>query len=172
MDLRRIESRIAAMDDALRPIAQAPVDTSDPGWVDAMRAAPPPTVQAGIHDEAQATLREVIDGYAGGDDVTRQAVRGLFERYSSFRWAVHFPRPADTAETFRLHLLHLSARDQVPDTRDELLLLRDLHEQATTAGVNIAPIVREVAAISADVDRYGMGTTRAIIQSLGPPDGR
>jgi hypothetical protein len=171
VELARLESRIAALDAALRPIAQRPIDTSDPGWVEAMRAAPPPTVQAGVDDEAQAVLRELIDGYATGDADTREAIRGLFERYSSFRWAVHFPRPVDTAEAFRAHLLHLSARDQVPDTRDELLTLRDLCEAAVAAGVDTAPILSEVAAISADHDRYGMGTTRDIILSCVRPVG-
>jgi hypothetical protein len=51
----------------------------------------------------------------------------------------------------------------MPDTRDELLTLRDLCESATNAGVDTAPILVEVAGISSDVDRYGMGSIKEIL---------
>jgi hypothetical protein len=163
VDLTSIEEKVASLDAVLAPIANEPVDVADPDWVTKMRRSVPPVERAGVRDEAQAVLRAVIDAYVTGDEATRKMIRGFFERYPSFRWAVHFPYPADTADRFRLHLLHLSARDQMPDTRDELLTLRDLCESATNAGVDTAPILVEVAGISSDVDRYGMGSIKEIL---------
>jgi hypothetical protein len=51
----------------------------------------------------------------------------------------------------------------MPDTRDELLTLWDLCESAKNAGIDIAPILVEVAGVSSDVDRYGMGSIKEIL---------
>ncbi|SNS88328.1 hypothetical protein SAMN05421812_102203 [Asanoa hainanensis] len=76
------------------------------------------------------------------------------------------PAPADPAAEFRAELIRWAARDQGNDTRDELLRLRDLVEQARTAGVDLAPIVAEVAELSSTEDRYGMGSTRDLLLRL------
>jgi hypothetical protein len=97
----------------------------------------------------------------------RAAVRRLFDRYTSFRWAAHLPREWDTAEEFRAHLIHLSACDQGSDTRDEILALRDLCDRALGLGIDTGPILDEVAAMSSDEDRYGMGSMRRVILACG-----
>jgi hypothetical protein len=162
MELAAIEEDVALLDAVLAPIVKAAVDTTDPEWLTKLHQSPP-VERAGVRDEAAAVLRAMIDAYATGDEATRMVVRGLFERYPSFRWAVQSPGRADTADGFRLHLLHLSARDQIPDTRDELLVLWDLCEQARTAGIDVVSILVDVAQISSDTDRYGMGSTRQLI---------
>jgi hypothetical protein len=112
-------------------------------------------------------LRALIDGYGAGDEAERVAIRRLFDRYTSFRWAAHLPGEWDTATEFRARLVHLSARDQGADTRDEILVLRDLCDRAHRAGIDAAPILDEVAAMSSAVDRYGMGSMRGIILQYG-----
>jgi len=52
-------------------------------------------------------------------------------------------------------------RDQGEDSRDALLELQELCTQARAAGVNTAPILREVAQMSSDENRFGMGSTRS-----------
>ena len=76
-------------------------------------------------------------------------------------------RDWDTAEEFRAHLVHLSARDQGADTRDEIVTLQQLCDQAWRVGVDVDPILEEVAAMSSEVDRYGMGSMRSIILRYG-----
>jgi hypothetical protein len=150
------------MDQLLRPIAQEPVDINDPEWM--TRASErDPLAEVGITIEARSVLEQLITGYAEGDEEQRDAIRGLFDQYTSFRWAVNLIGPADTPERFRQQLLHLSARDQGNDTRDELLSLRDMCQEATAAGVDIMPILTEVAHLSSDVDRYGWGSMRGIL---------
>jgi hypothetical protein len=170
VNLEDWERSIELLDALLRPIANEPVDLSDRDWAAKMSAAPSPVDRAGVADAAYTVLRAVLTAYADGDEEVRATERGWFERYASFRWAVHLPDPPSTPAGFRLQITHLSARDQVPDTRDELLLLWDLCRDATAAGVDIGPILAEIAAISSDVDRYGFGSTRRILLGAGRHD--
>lgn len=163
MTLAEIEEQIARFDALIRPIAQRTVDVSDPNWAQKLRTRPDPLTEAGIRDEALTTARTVLDEYARGDAELRTALRLLYARYSSFVWAAGVRTDATTPEGFRLSLLQLSIRDQGKDTRDELLTLREDCRLAVEAGVDIAPILREVAAMSSDVDKYGMGSTRNIL---------
>lgn len=164
MDLAEIEREVARLDAVIHPVAKQPVDIMDPDVFKNMGA----TIKAelaelDIEDDAEAVLRPLLAAYAAGDEATRAAIRQLFDRYTSFRWAAHLPREWDSAEDFRAHLVHLSARDQGADARDEILDLRDLCGRARQLGIDVDPILEEVAAMSSDVDRYGMGSTRRII---------
>lgn len=42
-------------------------------------------------------------------------------------------------------------------------MLRAVCEEARAAGVAVDPVLREVAAMSGDVDRYGMGSPRGLL---------
>ncbi|MFC6018904.1 hypothetical protein ACFP2T_22190 [Plantactinospora solaniradicis] len=163
-----VEAVVSRLNQALAPIAETPVDIDDPNWVEKMRQAPSALVRAGVADEAETALGTLLSRYGEGDESTRTAIRELFARYRSFRWAVGPSYPADTPDRFRGWLLLLSARDQGADTRDELLTLSDVCREATAAGVEIGPILHEVAALSSDVDRYGMGSMRNILLRCVP----
>jgi hypothetical protein len=159
-DLAAIEEDVALLDAVLEPIAKQPVDMGDPDWMAKLQAAPPPLDRAGVRAEAEAVLAEILGRY-GEDDAVRPALRALFDRYGSFRWAVNpwFPM---TPDGVRSALLLLSVRDQGADTRDEILVLRAVCDEGRAAGVDVDPILREVAAMSSDVDRYGMGSIRQL----------
>lgn len=157
-----IEVQVAQVDAALRPIAQRPVDTSDPDWAEKRRQRPAPVDEAGVRAEAESALRALIALYEQGDEALRVAVRGLFSRYTSFRWAVHLPHEP-TPDGFRQRLLHMSAVDHGNDTRDELLSLRDLCAEAKEAGIDLRPILREVAELSSRENKYRMGSMHDIL---------
>ncbi|MDT0568231.1 hypothetical protein RM704_12230 [Streptomyces sp. DSM 3412] len=157
-----IERRVARVDAALRPIAEEPVDLSDPDWAEKTRQRPDAMDAAGVRTEAQVVLRSLLTAYADGDDELRASLRGLLARHTAFRWGVRLPAEP-TPEGFRLRLLHLSAVDQGSDTRDELLTLRDLCEDARRAGIDLGPLLREVAELSSHEDKYGMGSLRDIL---------
>ncbi|WP_203859309.1 hypothetical protein [Plantactinospora mayteni] len=165
-----LAARVSRLDRAIAPIANRPVDLSDPGWADRLLEEPPAAEQAGVADEAAVVLAALLTRYAEGDESTRTAIRGLFRNHRSFQWGVGMSFPADTAERFRRQLLLISARDQGLDTRDELLNLTELCREATAAGVAIGPVLREVAELSSDVDRYGMGSTRRILLRCVPEE--
>lgn len=161
-DIAGIEEQVALVDAALRPLANRRVDTSDPDWAEKRRQQPAPMDEAGVRAEAEAALRALIAVYAQGDETVRESVRGLFSRYTSFRWATHLP-VEPTPDGFRQRLLHMSAVDHGNDTRDELLSLRDLCADARTAGIDIRPILAEVAELSSRENKYGMGSMRDIL---------
>ena len=168
MDLHDIEREVAALDAAYRPVATAPVDLSDPAAFTGMAARVEAELAAlGVRERAEAAVRALVEAYAAGDGATRARIRGLFDRYGHFRWGAHLPRDWGTAAELRARLVHLSARDQGGDARDEILELQDLCERAARAGIDAGPVLDEVAAMSSDVDRYGMGSTREIILRHG-----
>lgn len=157
-----MESAVAKLDRLLRPIAERRVDISDPNWVQRLRSVRP-LDEAGIKSEAETLLKSILLDYSINDESTRIAIRRLFDRYGSFRWASSLDCSPTTAEGFRLHLLNLSVRDQATDPRDEILALKDLCAQATKSGVDITPILDEVANLSSDVNKYGMGSTKRFL---------
>jgi hypothetical protein len=164
MELTGVEREVAALDAVYRPVATAPVDLSEPGALSGVGAR----IRAlGVDGRAEAVLRAIVEAYAGGDEATRARIRGWFDRYPSFRWGAHLPRDWDTAAEFRARLVHLSARDQGADTRDEILALGELCARAARAGIDTGPVLDEVAAMSSDLDRYGMGSTREVIRRHG-----
>ncbi len=156
-ELAELAETVAVLDLCLKPIAERPVDLSDPGWQDKLRTAEP-LDEAGVRAEAEEALRALLGHYEHGDAGTRAAVRAVFGRCPSFSWAAHLPGAG-----FRTRLLHLSARDHGRDTRDEILALRDIRAEATAAGVDLRPLLREVAELSSTVDKYGMGSMRDLL---------
>ena len=159
---------MARLDVVYRPVATKPVDVTDRAAMSNLGA----TIQAdlaslAVDGQAEAALRAVIEVYAAGDETVRAGVRTLFDRYPSFRWAANLRQGGDTVAEFRAQLICLSARDQGADTRDEILALQNLCNQARQVGVDVDPILDEVAAMSSDQDRYGMGSTRRVILGYG-----
>ena len=161
--VRGFARKVAELDARLEPIAKRPVDIFDPSLHEKARLRPSPLDEAGVRAEAGALLDELIDAYLHGDDDDRAEIRGLFARHRSFEWAAALPSPPSTAGSLRRHLLLFSMKDQGPDTRDAILELEHLCRTAAGAGVPIRPILEEVARISSDVNRHGMGSTRALI---------
>jgi hypothetical protein len=155
--------RVSILDARLQPIAQRPVDIFDSDWLTKLRGGPDPLDDAGVRSETETLLTEVLQHYRDRDDVARHAIREIFAKNPSFSWAAKLSFPPTTAESFRSHLLLFSIKDQGRDTRDAILLLQDLCAQASLAGVQIAPVLREVAALCSDQNRYGMGSTNALL---------
>jgi len=165
VDIAAVEAEIARLDRALAPLARRPVDITKPGWVENLRAVRP-LEEAGVAADTQALLEGLLPAYALSAPAERAALRALFARYTAFRWAATLPAEPVTAERVRLRLLLLSVRDQGTDARDEILALRHLCRSAADAGVDVAPILREVAALSSDQDRFGMGSTRDLMLGM------
>jgi hypothetical protein len=168
LDLPAVELEMARLDAVYRPVAEKPIDVNDTAAFENLGA----TVTAeladlGVEDRAEAVVRGIVALYVSGDDATRVAIRRLFDRYTSFRWAAHLLHDWDTAEEFRARLIHMSARDQGSDTRDEILALQDYCDQARHAGIDVGPILEEVADLSSDEDRYGMGSMRSVLLQYG-----
>lgn len=160
-DPAAVEEDVARLDAVLKPIATEPVDLDDPEWMTKLRDEPHAVDRAGVREEAEAVVVELLTRYAE-DAAARPAIRALFERYSSFRWAAH-PPLSITPEGVRFALLVVSAHDQASDLRDDILTVQRLCADARAAGVDVDPLLREVGAMSSDVDRYGMGSVRDLL---------
>jgi hypothetical protein len=88
----------------------------------------------------------------------------LFIRaYRSFRQAVHLPREWESAAEFRRWLVHVSAVDQGSDPRDELVTIWSLCNRARERGIDVDPVLREVADLSSEADLHGFGSMQMLI---------
>ena len=163
MSLEDFESRIIRLDERLRPIANRPVDVTQPGWWQRLAQRPHPLDAAGVRPETEDLLKELIDSYQGAGEEDREMMRDWFAKCRAFSWAASLPASPTTEEGFRQRLLLFSLKDQERDSRDALLLLQDLCREAGSAGVDTAPILREVAELSSDVNKHRMGSTKQML---------
>jgi hypothetical protein len=161
-ELAELEEWVAVIDACIEPIATRLVDLTDPDWMWKMQEGPRPLDEAGIRPEAEAALRDVLSCCEEGHNDVRVALRALLERCHSFCWATTLPF-APTPQGFRQRLLEMSVEDQGRDARDMMVSLNGLCGQARDAGVDIRPVLLNVAELSSDVDKYGMGSTRSIL---------
>ncbi|MGW4682552.1 hypothetical protein ACWEOS_29135 [Micromonospora taraxaci] len=164
MDLAAIREDVAVIDALLRDIADRPVDLTDPDWQAKLSAASPPAEEAGVAAEAAAALAALLDIYEFGDEAARGEVRRIFRTHRAFSWGAglrgEFP---SAAAEFRRRLVHISARDQNADPRDDLVEIWELCEWARDKGIDVEPVLHAVADISDEVDHFGMGATRQLI---------
>ncbi|WP_410820588.1 hypothetical protein [Micromonospora sp. 050-3] len=166
MTLAAIREDVAIIDALLRDIADRPVDLTDPDWPSKLSASAPPAEEAGVAAEAAAALTALLDIYESGDEAARDEVRRIFRAHRAFSWGVGLSLTGEwpsAAAEFRRRLVHVSARDQSDDPRDDLMVIWQLCESARARGVDVEPIVRAVAGISGEVDHLGMGSTRLLI---------
>lgn len=161
-ELTELEEWVAVIDACIEPIASRPVDLTDPDWMRKLEEGQHPLDEAALRPEAEAALRDVLSLYEEGDEDVRIALRSLLERCHSFSGVTTLPFAA-TSQGFRQRLLEISVKDQGRDTRDMMVALNGLCEQARDAGVDIRPPLLEVAELSSDVDKYGMASTRDIL---------
>ncbi len=157
------KEQIARLDAALRPIVSRRATLGNvlsfiwPG-------ASHPLEEAQVNAQAEQLTSEFIKSYATGDAEMRLAIRDLFDEHPSFSWAATLPGQPVTDESFRAHLILFSMKDQERDTRDAIVTLQAICERARSAGVMTDPIMAEVAELSSDIDKYGMGSTRDLLR--------
>ena len=154
--LRNWEARIVIIDVRLRPLATQPMDPAA-AWTSPLEAAD-------VREPTAAILSEMIAGYRATDAATRQRLRALFASHPSFAWAATLPYSATMSRArFDDHLTLFSLRDQGRDTRDAILELDALCADAKRLGFDLTGELEDAAALSSDVDKYGMGSTRRLL---------
>ncbi len=153
------------LDQRLQPIARRPVDIMSPGWIERAHSRGPALDEAGARQEAETLLAELSAAYAQGPEETRAAVRRLFAECRSFAWAASWSRQAEGVAGLQQRLILFSMRDQGQDSRDALLELEGICREAAAAGVDVAPMLREVSAWSSTANKHGMGSTHDMLLS-------
>lgn len=168
VDLLALEMEIAELDNVYRPLVTKPGPESEVENSARLVARISKVLRdLGVHDRAAVAVRAALTAYVEGDEASRATIRRIFHQYPSFRIVARLPPEWMTIEEFRAQLVHLSARDQAGDARDEILALDAMCARARQMGFDIDPIVREVAAMSSDEDRHGLGSMRALILHYG-----
>lgn len=171
--LAAIEAAIAPLDAAIRPIAKTGIDPRKPGWQDELATLKrerehepwrPALDRAGVRADAERLLDEIIDVYASADDATRAGIRALFRKYDSFAWAVSLPQaPVDEALTRRTPVL-FSIQDQGADWRDAIVWLDGICARSMKAGLPLAAMLADAAALASDAPPFGEGrSTRKLL---------
>ena len=166
-----IELRLRALEQRLKPIANRPVDITQPGWVERARTRQPPLDEAGVREPAEQLLADSIAAYTEGDAGTRAAIRQLYQAHPSFSWAATLPYPPTTPAGLRGHLIFFAILDQGRDSRDALLALQHICGTARAAGLEPGPLLREAAGLASPVDKYGMGSTSQMLLQHCPREG-
>ena len=162
-DLTELEFRMLELNERLSVIAKRPVDITKPNWVALLKQRPHPLDEAGARAEAETLVADLAQEYEHGEDGTRGVIRKMFATYGAFAWAATMMGVPATAAQFRRRLVVYSMHNQGTDTRDAILELQGLCGQARAAGINLAPLLTEVAAFSSDENRFGMGSTRGLL---------
>ena len=141
-------TRMDALDQRLRPIANRPVDITDPDWPGKLQAAGPAVDRARVREKCEALLAELVTAYERGDQGVRPSIRRLFREFPSFAWAASPPGDYSSPSGLRAYLIHFSMLDQGRDPRDAQLSLDGLLEAARRAGTPTRDLLEEVAAMS------------------------
>jgi hypothetical protein len=142
----------------LTPIATRKADLNSPNWVETLRAAEP-LDEAGIRDQAQDLLEELIAAYATGGADRRAFIRDLFRRFHSFAWRRLFEyRERQPRASGRIFCTcRYAIRALILGTRSSGL--DHIVEDGRRAGVDVGPTLREVAAPSSHQAPYSWGST-------------
>jgi hypothetical protein len=163
INLSELELIVAKFDEKVKPIARRSFDFNDPDWIAKLAKTPDPLDETGIRSEMETLLSEVTDHYANCDHETRRVIRSIFEKYNSVAWAATFSHAPTTSDGIRRQLLLFSILDQGRDTRDAILALQDISSRAKSAGIQVKPILEEIACFSSEINKYGMGSTKSLL---------
>ncbi len=161
--LSELEATVRRLDGLVKPIARRPVDFTDPDWLKKLGSGPHPLDEANIREEVESLLLTLIKDYASSNEAWHIGARALFLRYDSIAWAIVGIRDRTTPEGLRSELILFSLLDQGKDPRDAKRWLDELCAETRSTGRAdlFEKLLREVAALSSNVDRYGWGSTRA-----------
>jgi hypothetical protein len=162
--LSEFKREIARLDPLLKPIADRPVDITDPNWA-AKLVGFDPLEEAGVKRQAQDLLSEILVRYVDGTNSDREELRQMFQEFGSFSWAARLREEPINRAGLRAHLILLSIQDQGTDPRDSMMAIDGLISIAMKQGEDIRPLLAEVAEISSTQSRYGMGSMKEILLS-------
>jgi hypothetical protein len=160
---QHLSEAIRAIDARLRPLVHAgikPPQVLTP-LRDVLLAAfeqfqrQQPEVERMVRED-NALLPAMLELYRSGSDDERAALRALLAECSSFRWGFGWGsagRVSDAA-TARDALAILSMTDGGSDWRDEIVALDHICAEMQRAGLPVAALLREAAALSSDAQRF------------------
>ncbi len=160
---------VRAFDARLRPLQDYGLKIHEPGLAQRLKARK--EIMASMYAESLRLRDEIdrsgiilrlVDAYIAGDDDDRHSLRALFDECRSFahNWGpegrkLSFPAPPATAEQFFRALVVHAMRDGDQDYRDEILLLDGVCKLGLKSGLDVAGLLRRVAAMASVAPRGG-----------------
>ncbi|MEP4078290.1 hypothetical protein [Haloferula sp.] len=159
-----LQQEIQGFDELLDPIANAEVDINDPDWQKKLKESQHPLDEAGIRKAVGEATQRLIELFLASNSKERDQIRKLLADNGSFAWAMVVPGSGDPGITFRDSVL-LVVMDDTCDTRDAIIGIGALVDQARAKGVDYGPIMRQIAKVAGTRDRYGFGSMRTIIEN-------
>ena len=108
-------------------------------------------------------LEDWAKKYRESSDEERAEIRAAFAKDPVLSRSV-LPFPPKTQDELRDHVTLFVIDDQGLDTRDAILAIDAICEDARKRGLDIDAVLREHLPLASDVDKYGWGTTRALLE--------
>jgi hypothetical protein len=109
------------------------------------------------------TLIEWAKKYREGSDDERAEIRETFAKDPVLSRSL-LPFPPKSQDELRDHVTLFVIADQGLDTRDAILAIDALCNDARTRGLDVDAVLREHLPLASDEDKYGWGTTRALLE--------
>jgi hypothetical protein len=165
--LQEQRADLAAIGLTLRAWERTELDSHDPDARARAQSRHPLSGDKALRTRFDTTCRRLADAYMSGSLDQRTQIRDCVRGIPGVRDSMRIPfteiRMKMDAARFRLALIYESIRDLGDDTRDTVMTLDNLTRAARIAGIDSDPFLKEVAAVSSDVDEHGMGAMRELL---------
>jgi len=162
-DLNEIRQEVEEFNRLLDPVANAEVDINDPNWQKKLDEDQHPLDEVGIREAAERLTQTIMELFLGSNSKGRSQIRKLLADNQSFSWAMTPPESSDPERVFRDRVL-LFVMDDTVDTRDAIMGIGTLVDDARSSGVRYRPILKQIAKVAGTTDRYGFGSLRSVIK--------
>lgn len=149
----------------LKAFGEQEVDISAPGWLERLSNMPTPLDEdKSLGLEFNSVADEIVEIYLQSTVEQCRKIRELLSRYEAVLHFLGIPstriKTENDVDLFRSALAMLSIENQGRDARDTIVALVELCKAAKQAGIDTSPHLKEIAALSSDADKYGMGSMR------------
>ena len=163
--LQKWSATLPKINAPLKAFGQQEVDISAPDWFERLVEMPTPLDEdENLRVEFNSVTSEIVDVYVQS---TVEQCHRIREFLSQYEGVLHFLgvsskliKTQKDIGLFRAGLAMLSIENQGRDARDTIVALEELCKAAKQAGIDVSSYLKEIAVLSSDVDKYGMGSTR------------
>jgi hypothetical protein len=164
----RWQKDVPDIDKPLRAWGQQKPDLSDPSWFTKIPPSPLKEDPA-LKQRFDAVTQEMAKVYLEGVPDQCRRIRELIREHKGFWNFLGIPtdqiRSRKDGNVFLLALTYESMSDLGLDTRDAIVSVDELLKAARKAGIDPIPHLRQVMAVSNDVNWHRMGTMKGLLTS-------
>jgi hypothetical protein len=163
--LKRIKKEAKVLNSPLKKILTEEIDINSPDWEEKMMNQAHPADESGLRPQIESFFEELVENFEYLTFEQRARVIDLMASKSYLMQSAVLKDDMGTASGFRKALILFVIQDQGADTRDAILALRSIWDHGKKHGFDIDVLFREMAGLSSDEDKYGMGSTRDLFNN-------